>query len=75
MARFRDEMCKCADRPCVDRVVEDMTQWSQEMARTRGGNARLSEDDIPTATEIADGMAKCMSDLLTSLAKDKPPSP
>jgi hypothetical protein len=57
---FKDAMCACADRKCIDSVNQEMTQWAQDNA------GKLPKDRVPTEEEMKEGqelgreMATCM---------------
>jgi hypothetical protein len=62
MTRFSDDICTCSDRPCVNRVTDEMTRWGQEMAKSMDRNAdKPSEADMKQMTVITERMAKCMT--------------
>lgn len=61
MSAFRDEFCKCTDKPCADRVTEDMTRWGQEMAKDSANQGLVSEDDAKQMAAITEEMTKCMT--------------
>ena len=44
MTEFKDHMCACKDKDCVDKVEADMSKWSDEMAKKMG-------DKKPTMSE------------------------
>src|SRR5678816_1183012 len=48
MTEFKDQMCKCADKACADKVMADMTKWTQDMAKEGGDKeaAKPSEEDM-----------------------------
>jgi mevalonate pyrophosphate decarboxylase len=60
MGSFRDDICGCKDRACIERVSEAMTRWGQAMAR-KPSMERISEQDSRQIAEITEAMTKCMT--------------
>jgi hypothetical protein len=74
MTEFKDQMCKCADKACAEKVTEAMTKWSSDMAKESGDKAaKMSEDDTKKATAVSEEMSKCMTKLMA--AAPPPPAP
>jgi hypothetical protein len=65
MAGFRDQMCRCADKPCADRVAAEMTKWGVEMARDSGNQDEPGEAELKAMASITDDLTKCMTKLMT----------
>jgi hypothetical protein len=66
MARFRDVMCACTDKACVERTTQDLTRWGQELARDDSrGAPKMTEDDARVAQEISEALGKCMASMLS----------
>jgi hypothetical protein len=63
MNQFSDDMCKCVDRDCTDRVTEAMTTWAQEMFKTHTEEVAMSEADTRRMAEITEHMATCATDV------------
>jgi hypothetical protein len=61
LREFSSAMCACQDRDCVDRVVDDMTQWAQELARAGEANPTVSRIEDARAKAAAEQMTRCMS--------------
>lgn len=64
LARLRqlsDEMCGCGDRGCVDRVVDEMMSWAQELAIEGEANPRVNSAEDAEAKAATDQMSNCMS--------------
>jgi len=64
MSEFADEMCKCKDKPCADKVQESMTKWATDMAAKAPKNQATevpSEADKDKMRETSTKMAKCMT--------------
>jgi hypothetical protein len=66
-SRFADDMCKCADRACVERVTEAMTRWAQDMVNTGGQEptATMSEADTRRMAQITERLTTCVTDLMS----------
>lgn len=60
MAAFRDAMCACNDADCAQRVANDMTTWSQQMAATTRRPPTMTEADQAEATQLGTEMGQCM---------------
>jgi hypothetical protein len=62
MGKFSDAMCRCVDKACADRVVEDMSRWGTEMAKAASPhNERITEEDTRQMAVITEEMTKCMT--------------
>ena len=61
MGEFKDKMCACKDAKCATGVQEEMTKWSQEMAKSAGDKKPepMSEEDTKKYTENTTAMAEC----------------
>lgn len=61
MTEFKDKMCACKDAKCAQGVQEEMTKWSQEMAKNAGDKKPepMSEEDTKKYTEATTKMAEC----------------
>jgi hypothetical protein len=49
MSEFKDKMCVCKDKACADKVVDEMTKWSSEMAKNADrdeSQRRGHEEDV-----------------------------
>jgi hypothetical protein len=81
MTEFKDQMCKCADKECADKVTEAMTQWGKDMAKEGGDKeaAKMSEEDMKKSAAVSEEMGKCMAKLMTPAmpapAGDMPAAP
>ena len=81
MTDFKDQMCKCADKACAEKVTEAMTKWGQDMAKEGGDKeAKISEDDTKKMASVTEEMTKCMTKAMmagamTPPAGDKPADP
>ena len=75
MGEFRDQMCKCTDKACADKVAEAMTKWTQEFAKEGGGDkaAKPSEEDTKKTTQIMTEYTACQGKLMQAAAPPPPP--
>jgi hypothetical protein len=73
MSKFADEICACRAADCVERVSNEMTAWSQEMAKARQDLPPMSEAEAKSATVLGEKIAKCMLDVLRA-APNPPPT-
>ncbi|HEY1547810.1 MAG TPA: hypothetical protein VGG28_08320 [Kofleriaceae bacterium] len=60
MGEFKDEMCKCSDTKCAQKVSDEMSVWAQKMAKSNREPPRMSEEDTKRATVLGEEMGKCM---------------
>jgi hypothetical protein len=72
MKRFKDELCKCTDTPCAQRVSDEMTRWATDMAKSQAQPPKLSDDDLKTATALGEAMGTCMQ---RAMGGGAPPAP
>ncbi len=70
MGEFADDMCKCKDKACADKVQEGMTKWSTDMAAKGGEKSteKPSEADMKKMTEVGQKYAECMTKAMTPAA-------
>lgn len=82
-AEFKDQMCKCTDKACADKVNEAYIKWGQEAAKAMGDNKepmKMSDEDMKKSTEIAKAYGECMAKVAAPPpaappAGDKPADP
>lgn len=67
MSEFKDEMCKCKDKACADKVQESMTKWSTEMAAKAGDkkDQKADEATMKKMTEVGQAYGECMAKAMT----------
>lgn len=68
MEEFSNDMCKCKDKGCADKVQEGMTKWSTDMAAKAGDKKDPPKTDEATAKkmgEIGQKYAECMTKAMT----------
>lgn len=68
MTRFKDELCKCTDTPCAQRVSDEMTRWAQDMAKSQAQPPKMSDDDLKAATALGEAMGTCMQRAMSAPA-------
>jgi hypothetical protein len=61
-AEFRDAMCKCADVGCYQKVMDAMTAWLEETAKSP--EPTMTEDETKRWTEIDHQLKECSARLL-----------
>ena len=72
MSEFADRMCQCTAKPCADRVQEDMTRWSTEMAAKASRNdSPPDEATLKKMTEIGQRYGECMTTAMTTHTRGK----
>jgi hypothetical protein len=65
MDEFTIAMCACTDAACAQRVSDDMTRWSQEMARTQRRPPKMTAADTERAAAIGEKMGRCMQNAMS----------
>lgn len=82
MEEFKNEMCKCKDKACADKVQESMTKWSTDMAAKAGDkkDQKADEATMKKMTEVGQAYGECMTKAMSAGAEtppaggsDKPP--
>jgi len=64
MNEFKDKMCACKDKACADGVQKDMMAWTTD-AMKDAANMKMSADDSKKMTDVAKGIADCMTAAMT----------
>ena len=74
MTEFKDEMCKCKDKACADKVQESMTKWSTEMASKAGDkkDQKADEATMKKMTEVGQAYGECMTKAMSAGAETPP---
>jgi hypothetical protein len=77
MTEFKDAMCKCTDKACADKVMADMTKWTQDMAKEGGDKepAKPSEEDMKKSQQVSEEYTKCMQKVMAAGAPTPPAAP
>jgi hypothetical protein len=58
MRSFKDKMCKCTDKACVDGVEKEMMEWAvKNMEKMKGMKPTKAQEEA--ADKIDDEMDKC----------------
>jgi hypothetical protein len=73
MTEFKDEMCKCKDKACADKVQEGMTKWSTDMAAKAGDKKEPPKQDeamMKKMTEVGTQYGECMTKAMSAGAAD-----
>jgi hypothetical protein len=69
LKQFADQMCACGpgNKPCADKVNEQMTTWGQQLSSARSGEllGRMSEQDTEAMRGIMSRYGECMVKSLT----------
>ncbi|NVB78377.1 MAG: hypothetical protein HOV81_08300 [Kofleriaceae bacterium] len=61
MSDFMERMCACSDMTCAVQVSNDLTAWSQELARTRPDPPiHLDPEQTKRAGELGMQLGECM---------------
>jgi hypothetical protein len=64
LSQFSDDMCKCSDRECTERVTAAMTRWAQEMLATHSQGVTMSDSDTRRMAQISERLATCVTDVM-----------
>ena len=65
MTAFRDQMCKCMDKPCGDAVQADFTKWMEEMTHDMAGEDKPDEGTVKRVGEVMQQYTLCQQKLPT----------
>jgi hypothetical protein len=69
MVEFKDKLCACKehDSKCAERVTDEMTQWSQEMARSASDVMPddVTPEDAKRMADITRQMGECSMKAMT----------
>jgi hypothetical protein len=66
MAAFKDKMCACKDKACIDQVTGEMAKWS---ADHRGEpTEKVSEAELKKMAVISEDITKCMTQITRDTA-------
>lgn len=61
MSELTDKMCACNDPVCAQNVSDEMTRWSEQVARKyTGAPHRMSAQDSERAADLGERLADCM---------------
>lgn len=63
MTEFKNKMCACKDKGCIDQVTAEMAKWS---ADHRAAGEKASDEDQKKLTAISSELTACM----TQVARD-----
>lgn len=71
MTELKDEMCKCKDKACADKVQESMTKWSTDMAAKAGDkkDQKADEATMKKMTEVGQAYGECMTKAMSAGAE------
>ena len=62
MSDFKDQMCKCKDAACAQKVNEDMTKWTNDTTKDNK-DMKMTDEENNKAKAIGEEMGKCMQAL------------
>lgn len=65
MQEFVDDMCKCDDKRCAERVSEDMTKWARDKASSKYDRDKTSEADTKKMAALSEELSRCMVKAMT----------
>jgi len=71
MSQYRDRMCACHDKACVEQVAADMGAWSEKQAKKYAGHEPVpSDEQKERMAQISTKLGTCMTEATTP-----PPTP
>lgn len=65
MTRFADLMCHCGDKLCADKVQDEMSRWSADMAKRASADNKVSEADARLMQEVGTRYGTCMTKVMS----------
>jgi len=68
LSEFRDRMCKCTDRDCVDTVSKEMTEWGVEAAKA-GPAPKLDKGETKLSARLGEEIAECTNQVIAGSGK------
>src|SRR6185503_10409206 len=66
MTAFKDRMCACKEKACIDQVTAEMAKWSAEHRSDPPG--KTSEEEQKKLGAISEEITKCMTQVARSTA-------
>jgi hypothetical protein len=61
MEGFKNDMCKCADKACAEKVSKAMEEWTKSMGEKGEKMMKeMSDEDKKKATAIGEELGKCL---------------
>lgn len=69
LAKFRefaDRACACKDKACADKVQEDITTWSMEMAKTATKDHKPDAELMKQMTEVGTRYSECLTKIMSN---------
>lgn len=67
MGQFRDQICACADRACVDAVTNELTVWAATQASS-GASSKMDAAETRLSARIGEDIAACTTRALSPAA-------
>ncbi len=64
MTYYADLTCSCAEPACVEQVNQEMTKWTEALARTEPSAQKVSAADTERLTTESTRLADCMTDAM-----------
>jgi hypothetical protein len=75
MSEYRDRMCACHDKACVEQVAADMGAWSEKQAKKYTGHEPVpSDEQKERMAQISAKLGTCMTEATTP-APEAPSEP
>jgi hypothetical protein len=73
--QLADEMCKCPDSDCVDRVMDHMELWAHGQVLAGEGAPTLTMAQMTQVMDAKDRLSGCMASAYRRRARFTPPPP
>jgi len=64
MERFTEDMCRCQDAPCAQRVSEDLSRWANDQSKSDADPPEMTAEDQARAMDIGQRMGTCMQNAM-----------
>lgn len=65
LSEFKERMCACKNKDCAQQVNDEMTKWSNAMAKEQAMKAP-DADATKQVSELATQMGDCMAKAMTT---------
>ncbi len=70
--RFTDDMCRCTDKACADKVSNAFTEWGAQMAKDEYRDTKPDEALMRRVADVVKRYADCMTKLMTTEPMSSP---
>lgn len=63
LQQLADAMCRCPDRDCAERLVDEMARWADEVASSGEGGPKVTGAQDEQARVATERMSRCMAEV------------